>query len=124
MERSKPLFLLAASSLFFVLMTVTAYYKSNGLKDLQKLEVAIAKVRTEIKDVRRENARYRHELDSLNYSNSYVEAIARENLGLVKPGEVVYEFVDTSVMTDHNIDLAGAARPGVDNKTARKQVAK
>ncbi len=116
MERSKPLFLFAASSIFFVLMTVTAYYKSNGLKDLRRLEVAIAKVKTEIKDVRQENGRYHHELDSLNYSNSYVEAIARENLGLVKPGEVVYEFVDAMVMTDHNVDLARTARLDAEKK--------
>ena len=109
MEQSKPLFLFAASLLFFMFLSVTAYYKHNGLRDLGKLEVAITSVQAEIEDIRQENERYRHELDSLNYGNAYVEAIARESLGLVKPREVVYEFVPASVMADHKVDLARIA---------------
>lgn len=114
MERNKPLFLFGASLLFFMFVTATAYYKRNGLKDLQRLEVAIAEIKLEIKEVEQENARYRHELDSLNYSNAYVEAIARESLGLVKPGEVVYEFVDARMMVDNKVDLASSSGFGVE----------
>ena len=44
--------------------------------------------------VRKENHTMRLELASVSTSDRRVETIARENLGLVKPGETVYEFVD------------------------------
>lgn len=38
------------------------------------------------------NARLRHEEHSLRTDPQYVEKVAREKLGLVKPGEMIYKF--------------------------------
>lgn len=94
MDKNRPWILFTVSTVFFVLVTTAAYYKHNGLKDLMELKVAIVDIKREIIEARLESERYRQEIESLNYSDSFVEAIARESLGLVKPGEVVYEFVD------------------------------
>ncbi|MGK7345342.1 MAG: FtsB family cell division protein [Candidatus Nitrospinota bacterium M3_3B_026] len=94
MERSRPWILVSLAVVCFIAVTVTAYYKQNGLRDLRKLQSSIAKVEREIAEIRRENERNRMELYSLRQGDEYVEAVARESLGLVKPNEVVYEFVD------------------------------
>jgi len=94
MDRKKLWFLLSLAVVYFLLITVTAYHKPNGLKDMWKLTEAIDALDREIAGLKIENERRLRELASLNRDDTYVEAIARENLGLVKPGEVVYEFVE------------------------------
>jgi len=98
MERNKPRALLSLAAVFFCLVTATAYYKQNGLKDLARLRAAIGQANGEMRAIRAENDRIRQELASLNYSDEYVEAIARDSLGLVRPGEVVYEFIDAETL--------------------------
>ncbi|MBI5814882.1 MAG: septum formation initiator family protein [Nitrospinae bacterium] len=88
--------LLAFSAVFFVLVTVAAWNKENGFADIQRLSTAINELDTRIADLRLENERHANELRFINTSDIYVEKIARESLGLVKPGEVVYEFVDAA----------------------------
>lgn len=50
-------------------------------------------LRVELADMERENGRVRREVRSLREDMRAIERIAREELGLVKPGEVVYEFI-------------------------------
>ncbi len=90
---------MGVSIVFFCFVSATAYYKENGLADVMKLHSAITAVKQEIHEFQAENSRIRLELDSLNHNDTYVEAIVREELGLVKPGEVVYEFIDAKRLT-------------------------
>ena len=99
MEFAKPKVLLMLSILFFVVASSTAYYKESGLRDVQKLNKAIFSVDQEISTLERDNRRIAIELESLNSDDTYVESIARENLGLVKPGEIVYEFIEIDKLT-------------------------
>ncbi len=57
-----------------------------------RLERQIAAVKTEITIMRQKNADLADELQRLN-SDSYVEEMARENLGMVKEGETAYSVV-------------------------------
>ena len=91
---------LGLSILFFVLMGSAAYYKDNGLYDVAHLQDEIASVRTEAERLRIANARMRGELDNLQEGDFHVEAIAREDLGLVKPNEVVYEFISSDTLAN------------------------
>ncbi len=99
MEFGKSKVLLALSIIFFVIASATAYYKDSGLRDVQKLNDAISTVDQKIQELESDNERITNELDSLNSDDTYVESIARENLGLVKPNEVVYEFVEIDKLT-------------------------
>lgn len=91
---------MAASVAFFLLVSATAFYKENGLRDVKKLRAAIEDIDGEIAKVRRDTDRIRLELASLNSDDRHVESIARENLGLVKPGETVYEFIDARELAE------------------------
>lgn len=100
MERNKPKAFLGLAVIFFLVVTATAYYKENGLNDVGKLHSEIAAVKEEIRAFTFDNNRMRMELVSLSQSDDQVEAIVREQLGLVKPGEVVYEFIDADKLAN------------------------
>ncbi|VAX19991.1 hypothetical protein MNBD_NITROSPINAE01-647 [hydrothermal vent metagenome] len=104
MEKDRPLAIFAISALFMIFVVTCAWFKQNGFLDVQKLQMAIEKTKSEIDAKKAENNLFRVELSSLNHSDRYVEAIARENLGLVKPNEVVYEFVEPNTLNGGRID--------------------
>ena len=114
MEKGKSWLLLALSALYFAALTTASYYKENGFRDIQKLSSAIEEINDTAAQLSEENARYVKELAQINSSDMYVEAIARENMGLVKPGEIVFEFVDIERLTPPPPPPDGAAGKGTE----------
>ncbi|MDH5508820.1 MAG: septum formation initiator family protein [Nitrospinota bacterium] len=91
---------LGMSILFFGIMASAAYYKDNGLYDVGRLREEIGAIQLQNLRLTQENVRMRHELDNLKFGDFIVESIAREDLGLVKPNEVVYEFIYAKTLQD------------------------
>ena len=90
--------ILGLSILFFTVMATASYYKENGIGDLSSLRQDIDQMRAQADDIGRENLRLQTELENFTASDYQVEKLARESLGLVKPGEVTYEFVDAKTL--------------------------
>ena len=111
MESGRRWALFALSAFYFVFLTTMSYYKENGFQDIQKLASAIEEINKATAQLEEENARYSNELTQINSSDMYVEAIARENMGLVKPGEIVFEFVDIEKLSppQHSDSRSGNA---------------
>ncbi len=80
---SLALFLTLAAS------ALNALFGDRGLLELLKVRDEIESLDQEIAMLRAENRRILEEVRSLKTSPLVVERLARENLGLVKPGEVV-----------------------------------
>ena len=78
-----------------VLVTLIAASSVVGKKSLVKI-FQMSKTRTELQQeitrLRQVNEEIAREIQALAHNPSQVEAIAREDLGLVKPGEIVYQF--------------------------------
>ena len=78
-----------------VLAILIAASSVGGKKSLVKI-FQMSKTRTElqqeIKRLRQVNEEITREIQTFAHNPSQVEAIAREDLGLVKPGEIVYQF--------------------------------
>lgn len=78
-----------------VLAILIAASSVGGKKSLVKI-FQMSKTRTElqqeIKRLRQVNEEIAREIQTFAHNPSQVEAIAREDLGLVKPGEIVYQF--------------------------------
>jgi len=72
------------------------FYGGTGLARLMKLRAELATLRQGNADIRRRNARLRAEL-ALDDDDELaaVERIARDELGLVKPGEIVYKLEES-----------------------------
>jgi len=72
--------------LFLFLLGYLAVSFSTQFVRLQILRRDIAEMRAEVAELQQRNAALREELERLQ-SRGYVEQVAREKLGLVKPGE-------------------------------------
>tara|TARA_B100000959_G_scaffold274629_1_gene326773 strand:- start:8351 stop:8668 length:318 start_codon:yes stop_codon:yes gene_type:complete len=90
------------SIIFFILTTTLAYYKENGIRTMLDLSTEIENINYEITMLKLENRKIEMERMSLYQKGLHVEAMAREDLGLVKKGEVVYEFIETNGLVNTN----------------------
>lgn len=94
----RPTVVLAAAMVVCVGLIATAWFKENGYADVSRLTDAIGAVEGETVRMEEENSRLGARLTRITTDEGYVEAVARESLGLVRPGEVVYEFVDEDIL--------------------------
>ena len=78
---------------FLLLALVVASVVGNrGLVRVYRMHQTRAALEREIVQLTASNAALAEEVRALRTDPGRVEAIAREELGLVKPGELVYEF--------------------------------
>lgn len=66
------------------LPTLSRYQDLKSQQD--QLEVQIKDLDAKVRDIREERDRLKNDVD-------YLERVIRDELGLVKPGEIVYKFV-------------------------------
>ncbi|MCC7201362.1 MAG: septum formation initiator family protein [Nitrospirae bacterium] len=59
-----------------------------------KMRGEFKRVSADIKRLKEENSKLRGEVKSLKTDPDYIEAFAREKLGLAKEGEIIYRFED------------------------------
>ncbi|MEW5694053.1 MAG: septum formation initiator family protein [Candidatus Hydrogenedentota bacterium] len=83
---------------FFMLMILILFVyivgSENGLIDLYKTYSNIISIEDEIDNLIRENVRLKKEIKNYDTNLFYIETLAREKLGLVKEGEIIYRDVD------------------------------
>jgi cell division protein FtsB len=88
-RRRKILFLLLAFLLILGLLTV---FGEKGILHLLRLQKELVQIKEENKKVEEENEKLKEEVRRLQYEKRYIEEIARRELGMVKEGEVIYQF--------------------------------
>ena len=67
-----------------------------GFFDVRRLEKEKAVEEQKLRDLQAELARLRTHADSLENDSATLERIAREKYGLIRDGEKLYRFVDSS----------------------------
>ena len=67
-----------------------AVYGSRGLNDLHRLERAQEEAEDIAFRLKQRNQALRGHLYRLEHDDAYLEKVAREKLGWIKPGEMVY----------------------------------
>jgi len=77
---------------FFLLLLLVSLFSNRGLLSLYRLYCMEQHMQTQIAELKSRNAGLRQELSSWENDPSKIERIAREELGLVKPGELIYQF--------------------------------
>lgn len=83
---------LAALLVTFALFTV---FGDRGLLHLRRLSEEKGKLDERNFRLQRTNEALRERIYRLRHDNRYLEKIAREDLGLVRRGEIVYRFIST-----------------------------
>jgi len=86
--RSLPLCVLTVS----VIAVPVLVLEPQGLPRMRGLESELAGVQAENAEIRREVTKLRTEVKDLRENPTAVERIAREQLGLVRKSEVVFQF--------------------------------
>ncbi len=88
--RKKPLLFLFLS--IFLLFGFFTVFGDKGLLHLLRLKKELARLKEANLQMEEENRRLREEVRRLKYEKQYIEEIARKELGLVKEGEIIYQF--------------------------------
>jgi cell division protein FtsB len=88
----KTLYLLL--SFFLVWLALLLFTGSRTFVTFLHSRDATDDLKDRIETLRRENEKLRQEITRLENDPAEVERLAIERLGLVRPGEVVYEFVE------------------------------
>lgn len=94
---SPPLFWIATGSI--ALLLGNAAFGDGGLVDLFALQSERLALGDQVFDLLRSNDELRREIRRLHDSPRSVERLARSELGLVRPGEIVYRFASGAAAT-------------------------
>ncbi len=73
-----------------VVFAISFAFSDRGLPELQDARTRVAELHADITYLENENARLRAEIESVKKSSYAIERIAREDLGMSRPGETVY----------------------------------
>src|SRR5215475_4510931 len=86
---------LMGSSLFLLAMMAFTVWGDRGLLAMWRTQHDLERLVREIEIIEQKNATLVREVQRLRGDLGYIEKIAREELGLVRPGEIVFEFADS-----------------------------
>ena len=86
----KPVLLLVL--LLFLIMGFFTFFGDKGILHLLRLQKEFARIKETNVKIEEENRRLREEVSRLQHEKRYIEEIARKELGMVKEGEVIYQF--------------------------------
>ena len=81
---------IALAIVILVLCAVSAVFGSAGVVHLRRLQAQQAHEEATAFALAKRNAALRTHLERLETDDAYLEKIARERLGWIKPGELVY----------------------------------
>ena len=85
---------LMVSSLFLLAMMAFTVWGNRGLLAMSRTQHELERLVREIEIVEQKNTTLSREVQRLRSDLGYIEKIAREELGLVRPGEIVFDFAD------------------------------
>lgn len=117
LPRRWPLYLLGVFILSLCVLTAVG---ERGVLHLWRLTGEKARLDEENYRLQRENEGLRQRISKLRNDNFYLEKMAREELNLVRPGEIIYRFAPSEAKKNRRGTVSGdpaESRPS----TAQKQ---
>ncbi|MCX8118189.1 MAG: septum formation initiator family protein [Desulfobacterota bacterium] len=76
----------------FLLFGFFTFFGEKGLLHLIRLKKELARIREMNLKLSEENEKLKEEIRRLRNDKGYIEEVARKELGLVKEGELLYQF--------------------------------
>jgi len=76
----------------FLIFGFFTFFGDKGIIHLLRLQKEWIRIKEANVKIEEENRRLREEVKRLQYEKRYIEEIARKELGMVKEGEVIYQF--------------------------------
>jgi cell division protein FtsB len=78
-------------ALAFTLLVLQDVFGTHGVLAMRRAQREAASMQKEIDQINEENQQLQHRVESLKNDPGAIERIAREELGLARPGELVFE---------------------------------
>ncbi|MBW1729977.1 MAG: septum formation initiator family protein [Deltaproteobacteria bacterium] len=102
-KRPKKRFISIILLLFCMLAPLVAWlgFSKRGFINLYKMDLERQKYIDRIQALRKENQEIMDEIRRLKEDPSYVERVAREELGLIKDNEVIFRFRNLPQVTEN-----------------------
>jgi len=78
------------------------FFGENGILHLFGLQKELARIKEKNSRLEEENQKLKEEVKRLQSDKRYIEEIARKELGMVKEGEIIYQFDTPSKGTERS----------------------
>ena len=99
MKKKRLFILIGISLLIFGGLT---FFGEQGIFHLFRLQKELARIKDKNSKLEEENQKLKEEVKRLQSDKRYVEEIARKELGMVKEGEIIYQFDTPSKRKDQS----------------------
>lgn len=80
--------------LFLLILGTFTFFGEKGIFNLLRIRKELANIKEKNGKLEEENQKLREEVKRLQTDRRYIEEIARKELGMVKEGEIIYQFDD------------------------------
>lgn len=90
-------------------LQIKLWVGDGGMRDLRAIRERVSAQKAENTKLERRNESLRADVEDLKHGQDAVEARARSQLGLIKPGEVFYQVVDAPAGAASAAPAASAA---------------
>ena len=84
--------LITLSIILIALLFFFLAFGNRGLVDMYNLKKEVARLQQKNHELEKENDRLRRNMYRLKEDLAYLESVARKELGMVSPGELIYDF--------------------------------
>ncbi len=78
--------------LLFLILGFFTFLGDKGILHLLRLQKELTQIKEANLKMEEENRKLREEVRRLQHEKRYIEEIARKELGMVKEGEIIYQF--------------------------------
>jgi cell division protein FtsL len=80
--------------IFLLILGIVTFFGEKGIFNLLRIQKEVARIKEKNAKLEEENQKLREEVKRLQTDRRYIEEIARKELGMVKEGEIIYQFDD------------------------------
>jgi len=82
--------------LIVIIGALVFLFVNKNFQTLINLRKEIARLKQKLVGLEEENRRLKEELEAVKNDPEYMESLARKELGLIKPGETKYKFIESA----------------------------
>jgi cell division protein FtsB len=76
----------------FLVLGLLTFFGDKGIFHLFRLQKELARIKEASRTIEEENRKLKEEVRRLQNEKRYIEDIARKELGMMKEGEILYQF--------------------------------
>jgi len=82
--------------ILFLILGFFTFFGDKGMVHFFRLQKELIRIKETNVNMEEENRKLREEVRRLQHEKRYIEEIARRELGMVKEGEMIYQFDSTN----------------------------